>query len=75
MQLKCHLLLLALFWAHPEIPQNCHSAGRDQVLPNPYLLASISTDKVQQSLLSGTPVFLAGHFNLMVTQISKVDKN
>ena len=53
----------------------CHGAEGDWVLPNLYLLASISTDKVWQSLLLGTPISVAWHINLMITQAKKVDKN
>ena len=74
-QLNCHLLLPALFQAQPEIPQNCHYAEGDQVLPHLYLLASIGTNKVWQSLFSGTLVFVAGHINLAVTQAKTVYKN
>ena len=56
------------------MPQNCHNAKGDWVCPDPYLLASVSTDKVWQSLLSGTLVFVAGHINLMVTQAKEADK-
>ena len=47
---------------------------RDWVLPDAYLLASIGTDKVWQSCLYSTLVFVAGHVNLVVTK-SKVVKN
>ena len=56
------------------MPQNCHSAGGDSVLPNPYPCASAGTDKVQWYLLSGTPVIAAGYIKLAVTQAKKVDK-
>ena len=56
------------------MPQNCHRTGGDQVLPNPYLLASISTDKVWQSLLSGTLVIIAEFINSVATQAKKVNK-
>ena len=54
--------------------QNCHSAEEDWILSIPYLLASVGTNKVWQSLLLGIPVFVAGHINLGVTQAKKVDK-
>ena len=56
------------------MPQNYHSARGDQVLPNLYLLASVSTGKVWQSLLSGTPIIAAGYINLVATQAKRVDK-
>ena len=49
--------------------------GEDWVLCNPYLLPSISTDKVWQSLLSGTPVSVAGYTISVAIQAKKVNKN
>ena len=56
------------------MPQNSHPEG-DGVLPDLYLQASIATNKVWQSLLFGTQVFVAGHVNLVVTQAMKIDEN
>ena len=71
--------LTMMFWPHPTPQPNeepiCHNAKDDWVLPDPYLLASVGTDKVQQALLSGTPVFLAGHVNSVAIQAKKVDTN
>ena len=52
----------------------CPLAEGNWVLPDQYPLASVSTDKVWQSLLLGTPAFVAGHINLAVTQAKKIDK-
>ena len=41
----------------------CHSTGGDGVLPNPYLLASVSTEKVWWALLFGTLAIAAGYIN------------
>ena len=57
------------------MPQNSLYRGRNWVLPNLYMLASISTNKAWWSLLLGTPVFVAEHVNLMVTQAKKVGEN
>ena len=51
-----------------------HAEG-DQVLPNLYPKASISIDKVWQSMLLGTPFFMAGHITLVATQAKKIDEN
>ena len=51
-----------------------HSVGGDWVLPNLYLLASISTDKVWKPLLSGTLVIVVGYINSAATQAKNVDK-
>ena len=48
---------------------------KNMVLPNLSLLASVSTDKVWQSLLLSTPVIVAGHINLVATQAKKIDEN
>ena len=63
------------FYTFSSITYICYSVEEDQALPNPYPLTSIGTNKVQQSLLSGTPVFVAKHANLVVTQAKKADKN
>ena len=51
-----------------------HAEG-DWVLLDPYLQASIGTNKVWQSLLLGTPVFMAGHINSVATQAKMTDEN
>ena len=53
----------------------CYHVEGDWVLPDQHLLASISMDKVWQSLLSGTLAFAAGHITLVVTQGKNIDKN
>ena len=57
------------------MPENCYYAEGDQVLPDLYPLTSIVTDKVWQSLLSGTLVFVVWYVNLAVTQAKEVNKN
>ena len=55
------------------MPQNCDGAG-GQVLPSAYLLASVALRR-WQSLLSGTPVSIAGHTNFAATPAMQVDEN
>ena len=47
----------------------------DQELPDPLPLASVGSNKGQQSLPPGTLVLLAGPVGLMVTQATKFNKN
>ena len=64
---------------HPGAPQICHNftlrGVGDQELPDLSLLASVSSDKGQQSLLPGTLVPLAGHIGLKVIQATNFNKN
>ena len=43
-------------WAHPGTPQNCHICTNDQEHPIHLLQASVSSNKAQWSLLSGTVI-------------------
>ena len=53
----------------------CQYEEGDGVLPDPYLLASIGADKARWPSLLGSPVFVARHAYLTVTQAKKGDKN
>ena len=51
----------------------CHHAG-GQVLPNPYLLASVGTEEVAVLVVRYSSLY-GWHINLVATQSMQVDEN
>ena len=69
------LLTLAGFFSPPrDTTKLSHAKLR---LGNPQTISAglCQHQKGRQSLLSGTPIFAAGHINLLVTQAMQVDEN
>ena len=72
------LPLTAFCWAHPRTPQICHThIMREWGIRNPlisFTLASVGSERVQQSLSPGALVLIAEHIGLMATQATKFNK-